>query len=899
MSFPLKYSSLLIKLVENLSALSIILLLIFSCQSLAFAEEKQAEKKGEVETSQQKVTQKQPLNEGEIETSQQKVSQKQPLNEAEIETSQQKASQEQPSNEGKIDNKVEENIESGLDETGEGDVEAQDVAEQNEEEIQYKPATIDSAYLTDDSLEKFEQEFYLLQDKVASLSRSADDYEELYSRIRPVIAEKTAQLYEKIKHKNVDLSLLTQVRNDEEFIELFSRTSEIKNFYMLRHHIFVEASDEFRELLTSTKLNGINEAKLEFGYVRLQILIIIKSTFQRVFEIPERFLLAPVDIFINLVMIFIAIYVFKKWRSWAKAGLPQWRQKILAVRPRTSGRMKAARAIWYFENTRTPIEWLLFINFILSSLDILQIQILIDVVSSITLWLCLTYFAFSFLTKMIERGKQNVLKNINKKQSASLKIAVWWAGWYKLSSELTGIFIANGTIFSWLETLFSLLLLPVYIYFILQWRNDCFNYIDEERDAPLLIKKMITERKGIKGFIYANVALVFVLYFVATKIFLSLISRVESGRRITAEIYRKKLLSDNTELLEKTKSAASLYPEINEILIDSKNSNVESVFKGPVGKVMAMVENKERSHIAITGERGIGKTHFLHELAEKHGKAIILNCSEDFGDILKSMQSQLGLEGESSKTSEIVKALKKQEIDLIILDNCHRLLTAEASGQREIRRLYGWINELKGLALWVLSFDSSSWSLINALSIATGFFSTNIHLKTWTEDQISELFEQRCKEAEIIIDFSQLIIPRQLADIEDDSIESRNKSGIHRIIWGYADGNPAIACRTFANSIIYSEGKLVAKLPAYPDSKIIESYDINSLLVLRVLCQFGRCSVNDIVKNLRLHGLVVNSALAACVAQGIVEQVNGRYQITWLWFRAVSKYLARQNLLTR
>lgn len=913
MSFSSKCSLSLVKMRTSLSALLIIFSLIFSPHSLAFAEEENVNSKPEVEQStpenspaQSKQDNKPEAHEKELVNTTEGTESTDDVAKSNIDVSGDVEKPIDKTSKADVEEGIDENakgddteIVEGIDETGEGDVEAQELSEQNEEEIKYTPEPIDTEYLTDNSLEEFENEFYSLQDKIASLSRSADDYEELYSRIRPVISDKTAQLYEKIKHKDVDLRLLTQVRNEEEFIEIFSRASEIKNFYLLRHNIFTEATDEFRNLLTSTKLNGINEAKLEFDYIRLQILTIFKATFQRVLEIPKRFTIAPVDIFINLVMVIIAIIVLKKWRLWAKTGLPQWRQKILSVRPRTPRRMRVARAIWYFENTRTPIEWLLFINFILSSMDILQIQILIDVISTLTFWLCLTYFAFSFLSKMIERGKQNVLKNITRKQSASLKIAVWWAGWYKLSFELTSIFIVDGTISSWLETLFTLILLPVYIFFILQWRNDCFNYIEEERDAPKLIKKMITQREGIKGFIYANVALLFVLYFVSSKIFLSLISRVESGRRITAEIYRKKLLNDNNELLEKTKSAASLYPELNDILVDSDHSDVSAVFNGPMNKILTMVNNTERSHIAITGERGIGKTHLFKELTKQHDKAIMLNCTEDFSDVLQSTKDQLGLEGDNVKTSEIVKALKEQEIDLILLDNCHRLLTAEASGQREIRRLYGWINELKGIALWVLSFDSSSWSLLNALGIATGFYSSNIHLKKWTEDQISDLFEQRCKEAEINIDFGQLIIPRQLADIEDDSIESRNKSGIYRIIWGYADGNPAIACRTFANSIIYTEGKLVAKLPAYPDNKIIENYDINSLLVLRVLCQFGRCSVNDIVKNLRLHGLVVNSALAACVAQGIVEQINGRYQITWLWFRAVSKYLARQNLLTR
>ncbi|WNC71683.1 AAA family ATPase [Thalassotalea psychrophila] len=895
MSFPPKYSLSPIRICEYIPALFIIFLLTVSWQSLAFADAKKADDKPVIETAKPDTLQTQPLEKDET-----KHPDKELTSTAEEKVEPNPDKELTSTAEEKVEpNPDEDNIELGIDETGEGDIESQEIAEQNDEEVEYTPEPVNSEYLTDNSLEMFEAEFYNLQDKIASFSRTADDYEELYSRMRPVIAEKTRQLHERIKHKNVDLKLLTQVKNDEEFIKLLSLTREIKNFYLLRHNIFVEATDEFRSLLTSTKLNGINEAKLEFDYISLQMLIIFKATFQRVIEVPERFSSAPVDIFINIVMIFFAFVVLKKWQSWAKTGLPIWRQKILATRPRTAARMKAARAIWYLENTRTPIEWLLFINFILSSIDILQIQILIDVISTLALWICLTYFVFSFLSKMIERGKQGVLKNISSKQSKSLKLAVWWVGWYKLSFELTAIFIANGTIFSWLETLFLFLLLPVYIFFILQWRNDCFNYIDEERDAPAMIKKLITERTGIKGFFFANIALIFVVYFFFTKVFLSLISRVESGRRITAEIYRKKLVNDNTELLEKTKSAANLYPELHDILIDSDKSNIDSVFQGPISKVINMLENNERSHLAVTGERGIGKSHFLKSLAKQHGKAIIINCNEDFGDLLNSMQEQLGLEQENVKTSDITKAIKEQGIDLILLDNCHRFLTSEASGQREIRRLYGWINDLKGLALWVLSFDSSSWSLLNALGIATGFFSTSIQLKTWTEDQISALFEQRCKEAELDIDFGQLIIPRQLADIEHDSMEARNKSGIYRIIWGYADGNPAIACRTFANSIIFNEGRLMAILPAYPDNKIIEHYDINSLLVLRVLCQFGRCSVNDIVKNLRLNGLVVNSALSACVAQGIVEQVSGRYQITWLWFRSVSKYLARQNLLTR
>ncbi|NMP15256.1 hypothetical protein [Thalassotalea sp. Y01] len=759
--------------------------------------------------------------------------------------------------------------------------------------------TGDANYLEDDLLQQFETEFDELKGKIIDLSRSVDDYEELYARMRPVIEEKTQRLYERVSAKHVDLRLMTQLENDSEYQELFARVREIRNFYLLRQQIFNEASDEFKSLLTSTKLNGVTEAKLELSYLRLQLVIIIRGTFQRVFEVPARFAAAPLDIFMNLVMLIVGIILFRTWRNWAKEGLSQWRQKILAVRPRTSGKIKAARAVWYFEHTRSPLEWLIFINYMLRSADILQIPMVIEVLTTITFWVCVTFFAFSFLSKVIERGKQNLLRNITRAQSLSLKIAVWWVGWYKLSIELAEIFIAHGTILSWLFTAFLWLLLPVYIFFIQQWRDDCFTYMDQERDTPEFISKLLKSRTRLKGFAMANLALAMVLYYVITKGFLGLISKVESGRRITAEIYRKKLLSDNSELLEKSKSLANLSPEQSDILIESEETYVASVLEEPIDKVMTMLEQNERSHIAVTGERGMGKTFFLHSLQKKHPNALILRCSEDFGEIIEQVREQLEIESENVKAGDIIKALEENQIDLVLMDNCHRLLTPEASGQREIRRLYGWINELKGMCLWVLTFDNSSWPLLSALGIATGFYSATIELQPWSEEQIIELFDRRCKEANIEVDYSQLIIPRQLVDVEDETIEGRNKSGIYRIIWGYAEGNPAIACRTLAASINVEYGGYLAQLPAYPDNKIIESFDINTLLVLRTICQFGRCNTNDIVNNLRLHGLIVNSALSASVAQDILEQVSGRYQITWLWFRPVSKYLARQNLLPR
>ncbi|MDN3652062.1 ATP-binding protein [Thalassotalea ponticola] len=750
---------------------------------------------------------------------------------------------------------------------------------------------------TDNDLPYFQAQLERIKQAESMVSPQTAEYKALYKRIRPIIISKTQQLYDKASAPGVDLTLLGN--DPPNTSDVLQSAVELAGFYQLRSSLFTLVDRSYQQLLTSTKPIAIKEAKLEARYLTTQLVVIVKSSVQRVLELPQRFIAAPIDLSINLLLIVLAIYLFYRWRAFAKTGLPLWRKKILEVRPRTSKRIKVARAIWYFDQIRAPLEWFLLFSFILSNLDILQLPVVNDFFATLIFWLFIIVFVFRLLKTLIERGKQNLLRNMSDGQSLSLNLAVWWFGCYKLSIALTALFIPHGTIISWLKIAFLLLLIPVYIFFIKQWRDDCFTYMDQESDASESVLSLISQRTGLRGFISANIALILVVYYAISRGFLALVSKVESGRRITAEIYHKKLVADNAQLQEQSHLLSPLTEQQYETFIDSEQGFVESVIKAPLDNVLAMLAQHERSHIAITGERGIGKSYFLKALAKQYPNSLQINCSEDFNDIILQVQNQLGLTGEQIKTADIITALQEQQIDLILLDNCHRLLTPEISGQRDIRRLYGWINELKGLCLWVLTFDSSSWALLNALGIATGFYSKTIALRAWSEEQITELLDLRCQQLNIDVDYNSLVIPRQLVDIEDEAIDKRNKFGIYRIIWGYAEGNPAIACRTLAKSICNDNDKYIARLPIYPESKVLEGLDINALLVLRSICQFGRCKTNDIVNNLRLHGLVVNSALTATLAQGILERVEGRYQISWLWFRTVSKYLARQNLLPR
>lgn len=88
----------------------------------------------------------------------------------------------------------------------------------------------DIEFVSDGQLHAFEEEFDQLYDKVVALSRSPEDYSELYSRIRPVILEKTAKLKAQLA-SSPNLTLMAQVNNYETFQQLVYQYAELKNYF--------------------------------------------------------------------------------------------------------------------------------------------------------------------------------------------------------------------------------------------------------------------------------------------------------------------------------------------------------------------------------------------------------------------------------------------------------------------------------------------------------------------------------------------------------------------------------------------------------------------------------------------------------------------------------------------
>ncbi|TYK66688.1 AAA family ATPase [Colwellia echini] len=766
-------------------------------------------------------------------------------------------------------------------------------------------------------LSLFEDEFNELVEKINADEHDIEEYDAFYARLNPVIIEKIDNLFNKINTTSLDLSISHQSTLAEpkpsqaqknRALQLFlSDYAELKDYFTLRGRVFNVASSTFIENHTSFKPIGIDETIMEWRYLRIQFYVIYKKVSQRITELPKRFAKSSFSLLTEVGSLLLILIGFRLSRKKLSTILTNLQKSVLT--PRTQTRVQVARFIWYINQTRAPLEWLLLIYVLVFKLDFLQIPLLDDLIWSISFWSCFTLFVFKVLSTLISRGKQALTKEISAKQIWALKLSIFGFGVYMGVQDLTLLFIHEAAISSWVTSVLFLAGVPIYFFFIFAWKNNAFIFVRTERDASEWAKIIAQKPRGVRGFINGNICIAYCIYFAITKTFLQLISRLETGRRLTTELYRSRLIRDNEEFLASLTDQESLSIEQREHLVRDKSFVNESVCEKELIQIDELLAIGEKSHLAVISERGLGKTTFLSIIAEKHPTHILINCGASFDNIYYQLISELGLPVEqinkddvvnttNISTEEIVQAMQAKNINVMLLDNVHYLMSPTAGGQKNIKRLLSLINDLRGQALWVMSFESNAWQLINALSISQGFFNRKVKLSPWSEENISNLLTQRSEIANILPTYEHLYIPRQIVDIEEVNLTDRNRSGIYRMIWSYAEGNPAIAIREYAGAIIKQKNAHFATLPISPDIKRLEGLDINTLLVLRVILQFGRADTSEIMENLRLNGLVVNSALATCLAQKFIEDADGGYQISWLWFRAITKFLDRQNLLS-
>ncbi len=670
--------------------------------------------------------------------------------------------------------------------------------------------------------------------------------------------------------------------------------------YDTRIRLLQHVTPEFRAGVIGAGLTGVQELKGEIEQLTLHVRFQALSIPQEVASWTNNITRAPLPIIGRALELVLALVVFFWWRRWAASGLAIWRRKLLDARPRKRRNLRIAKFVWYVERVRSPLEWLVVLAVFFSAVDFPIQDELEKAPWTVAEWVLLSWFAVALINAMAARGIVGLSGETAVLRLRSLKLVAAWLVMLGLGLTLAEEYTGRGTIYAWFWMLFKVLSLPVAILLIVMWRSEIFRQLENEPKYPAWIRNALQHKRGLRSYVSAAVASPYLITVRLQQQFLRAISRLEWGKRLQANLYKRELTREKARL--GTLGGKPISAELRDQILVGRGQVIDKIARGELARLVELVEDDRGGVAVIVAERGCGKSLLLQRLATKFERQVLIfDCPPaGYEAFQKAFACALDLSEDKASSGEITRGLKECGARLVGIDNIHCLIRPVKGGQQGMDRLSQLFRETGGRILWVLTIDKMAWNFLNRVRAERAVTPAVLELPFWTEEQIGHLIAQRCRDADITPDFGQLILPRYDYDAGQETLAERNRFAFYRLLWDAADGNPAVALRLWADSLAITEdGKFVVHLPSPSETSEIERLTPTQLLVLRVIAQSDLIARNEIVESLRFSEANVGNAILVSLQQGWIEEVDGRYRLSWDWYRTITRVLVRRNFLDR
>ena len=638
--------------------------------------------------------------------------------------------------------------------------------------------------------------------------------------------------------------------------------------------------------------NEIENAKLDFYF---QTLAIPRGLRRIADDIRD----SPLDDLARFIELLFGVIVFRVWRGWAKMGIPDARSRILAMRPLTDAHLRAARLLWYLQRFRSPLEWLallIFVTAIYVPGDLKEVTTLLSVV---ILWFLLARFGLLLVDALASRSVDGPASQNAALRLRTLRIITAWILFTGLSLDLSSRYVGEGAIYAWLARAFSLLLVPILLLLLHGWRAEIIRRLGEEARHSNLARRLGKRQKGLGSYLNAAAGGVYLTGARLLQFSIRVMSGFEGGRKMVATLLRREVERDGQR---ESISEQRISEELRLRLLTSDGTIIDGPIRDGLERIEAIAKSDRGAMVAVLAERGGGMSDFLRVMKGDLGDCMrIVDCPPGgFESFREALTEEFGLNRTADLTVELRPRLDELGVRIIAVDNFHRVARPMMGGLAGLDET-SKISEGAGDDItWVVAVTRTAWPYITRARGDGAILQDILELPSWSEAQLEELFEARCKAAEIEPDYRRLVFPRQFDDGERTTLDERNRFGFRRVLWELSDGNPEVAIRLFCDSLReLPDGKLIVRLPQPASTNTVANANLTTLLALRGLVECELASIDDLTASIRVPRLTVANAIAYCLQQGWVEEVYDHYQITWDWYRTIKRVLIRRNLIAR
>jgi hypothetical protein len=713
-------------------------------------------------------------------------------------------------------------------------------------------------------------------------------------------ADADALFVELVKDLRREMTKLREyVREDgaatERVIEKYARVREM---YETRIRLLDLVSPEFRKLVTGAGPEGVDELRLE---LRVLATHLVYQTLRIPHDVSQRIAdarVAPIPAVSDGLKLLVALGLFFTWRRWAKRELPgiQSRLGMARFRDPSFGRME--RVVAFVRRVRNPLEWMFLSSALFAVLSLGHAADLEAVAATVVWWFLIAWLAVSVGRAVMARRFKSTDEELEKLRTRSLRLIAAWLLVIGMGLSIAADVTGRGTLYAWVWRAFFALTIPTVVALVVWWRSRIFNALVFEAERSNFAAGLVKNRHGLGGIVAAAVGVLYLLMVRTMSRALRSMENFEGGRRALSALTQFEIIVAPLSAPESDEPEKAISEELRHRIVDTEVGDIDGVADQVLDAISAKIGLHDRS-LVLVGERGAGKSRIVRRIKQRHESEITLvNCPFDGAVSFSARLGQACGIGDADVTPESFgKWIAQSGTKMVVLENIQRMTRASMGGGYGYEQMLPYLSAAYDHCSWCFTIDSSALNYVVALR--GNVVAAPVHVPQWSEEKIRELIEAKCENLGLEFDVGDFRVPRHIELDVDARRGDRRRSGFYRLLWHACEGNPASAVEVFVRSLRTGMGReLFVREIREPAIEDLEQQSLTTLLILKFILQCEYSTVDEIAWGLGLAHRQVETAITAATGNMWVIQEGDRYRVSSRWFRTLTRYLMRRNLMS-
>ncbi|GAB5543742.1 MAG: hypothetical protein SangKO_035020 [Sandaracinaceae bacterium] len=692
--------------------------------------------------------------------------------------------------------------------------------------------------------------------------------------------------------------------------ERASRIAEdVRQLDELRIRLLPRMSRRTRETMLGLGPEGRAQLGRELNQIRLMGRFWGLRTWHDLPQIPAQIgaMLALSSTRTELLLLFaIGALIVVTWRR--KEALTERLRKALHARTQQRQWTALVRPFWVVIGPLiAPLIVVVLLHVVFGVLDGLTDSMFVDGLRVVVLgfaWLivAITATARLFVSRLRHGAGRAVL---SRRIFTSVRMVLGFAFVAVTILRLSELLVGRGYLYTIVVDLAWLGVIPLFAILVHRWADDVVNAHADRYPEGFVATRLTDPPSRLRRYILTPPAAAQLAYVGATTAFKELALRFEQSRRAFAFLFRRRLEKQG-EGARPEKEISDLPEDIREAFEEVPGESELEIGHFPeldqiAGQIAAWSDGAPGFAVALIGERGIGKTTWMRQLAARTEIAAeIIDVPDGLTEpeqVTRWASEVLGVDTCATVDELDTKVKEATAKRLVLLDHCQNFVLRAIGGMRALETMVEITARTSANIVWVCAFSRYTWLYLERARQAQDLFSARVELGAWPEEKIAALIRKRMETLNRQASFRDLVVDRLAGSALEDAV-LRTESEYLRLLWDYSVGNPRVAMHYWKHSLSVDDEKLRVQLFRAPEVEALEELHEQSRFLLAAVALHENVTEEEAALTTGIDRRQCAAILAFLAGRRYVEcDANGAWRITTHWYRAIIRYLRRKRLL--